>query len=576
MKNVPIFTNSNYVFLQNDTTLNPNRITFTTIDKLNTNTVKIQVWEPDTKVPTAKDISCELENNIYYITKNNIINTVQSVNESFEIEDDIYYHIRLGIFDSESSTINWSSIANFKISSDLKMKIQEVDVSQALDKPLTFNINLDDSNSELCTDIIDSYRIFITKANGRILYSSQIINNNYSNKISFTTPFVFYNQQDSEYSVQFVAVTKYGNIIIIHKNFTINNAIPAEYNNLILNIQNHEDLGVNRLTLSINSGGPEGILLWKIYRKKTEDEWWHLVKTIYASVNGFIWDDRTIEAEQEYNYSVFFEYSGTNYQIFNTSGRVYFFDDFLTGPTAQLRIQYTKELSNYKYNVSDTITPTVGSQYPFARRVANTNYRTFTISGLITYNLEKFNREATTEDSMERGEGFDKIEHEVFEQIFHDGVSNDSPSIVFNKKDTKIFSTYSEVKRERLFREAVIKFLYSNPIKMFRSATEGNIFVKITNVSLTPEKQLNRQIYSFSATATEIDEINDETLEKYNFISEESDETKEIRITTLGVELDSLTPSEDIVTLANAEDILTEESETKWVRLHEFIDQILF
>ena len=80
-----------------------------------------------------------------------------------------------------------------------------------------------------------------------------------------------------------------------------------------------------------------------------------------------------------------------------------------------------------------------------------------------------------------------------------------------------------EIYFERLFREKVMDFLYDNNVKLFKSATEGNILIKLTGVSLTPEKTLGRRIYSFTATATE---IADNTIDKYNkyrvFVAQEN------------------------------------------------------
>ena len=50
---------------------------------------------------------------------------------------------------------------------------------------------------------------------------------------------------------------------------------------------------------------------------------------------------------------------------------------------------------------------------------------------------------------------------------------------------------------------------------MFRSPAEGNILVRLMDVNLTPEQTLGRMLYSFSATAYEIDDITAESYEKY-------------------------------------------------------------
>ena len=61
----------------------------------------------------------------------------------------------------------------------------------------------------------------------------------------------------------------------------------------------------------------------------------------------------------------------------------------------------------------------------------------------------------------------------------------------------------------------VLEFLTANDVKLFRSPAEGNILVRLVDVNFTPEQTLGRMIYSFSATAHEIDDINFNNFEKY-------------------------------------------------------------
>ena len=65
---------------------------------------------------------------------------------------------------------------------------------------------------------------------------------------------------------------------------------------------------------------------------------------------------------------------------------------------------------------------------------------------------------------------------------------------------------YNDYTYERKFRELVIDFLYKHNVKLFRSATEGNILVKLMDINFTPNSTLGRRIYSFTATAYEVDE----------------------------------------------------------------------
>ena len=68
----------------------------------------------------------------------------------------------------------------------------------------------------------------------------------------------------------------------------------------------------------------------------------------------------------------------------------------------------------------------------------------------------------------------------------------------------------------QLFRETVIDFLTDGKVKILRSPTEGNMLVYLSNVSFTPNHQLGREVYDFSATAIECDELNENNLIKYD------------------------------------------------------------
>ena len=57
---------------------------------------------------------------------------------------------------------------------------------------------------------------------------------------------------------------------------------------------------------------------------------------------------------------------------------------------------------------------------------------------------------------------------------------------------------------ERKFREYVQEFLYNSKPKLYKTMQEGNMFIKLMNVSLSPKNELGRLIYTFSATAYEI------------------------------------------------------------------------
>jgi hypothetical protein len=59
-----------------------------------------------------------------------------------------------------------------------------------------------------------------------------------------------------------------------------------------------------------------------------------------------------------------------------------------------------------------------------------------------------------------------------------------------------------------------MSFLYDDTIKLYRSGAEGNILIKLMDISLTPNETLGRMVYSFSCTAYE---VADSTVENYDY-----------------------------------------------------------
>ena len=87
------------------------------------------------------------------------------------------------------------------------------------------------------------------------------------------------------------------------------------------------------------------------------------------------------------------------------------------------------------------------------------------------------------------------------------------------RDQVEIFVNDYDYTYEREFRKAVEEFLYNGKVKLFKSLQEGNILVKVMNVTLTPKQELGRLIYSFSATLVEVDEPTIPNLNKYGILT---------------------------------------------------------
>ena len=164
--------------------------------------------------------------------------------------------------------------------------------------------------------------------------------------------------------------------------------------------------------------------------------------------------------------------------------------------TKQLKLKYDFQISSYKTNISESKTDTIGDQYPYIRRNGNMYYRSFPISGTITEYMDQARLFTNTDILFDNK--YDKYKN-------------------FKGQIDQYVNRY-DYTYERKFREKVEEFLYNSKPKLYKSMQEGNIFIKLMQVSLTPKNELGRLVYSFSATAYEIDKACIQTYNSYNLI----------------------------------------------------------
>ena len=198
-----------------------------------------------------------------------------------------------------------------------------------------------------------------------------------------------------------------------------------------------------------------------------------------------------------------------------TSGTLLMLDNiFLITKDLMLKVIYNPKVESFKANILDVVSATLGGEYPFIRRNGRQKYRTFNLSGLISCRHE-------CEDLFFREDIIDWDSRTNLTSI----PNNDFSNSLFIK-DASIFTRYykadynlSEDQRnllyEKMYRDQVIDFLQKDQVILYKSATEGNIFVRLTNVNLTPETSLGRAIWSFTAQATEVEAATGATYLKY-------------------------------------------------------------
>ena len=186
-------------------------------------------------------------------------------------------------------------------------------------------------------------------------------------------------------------------------------------------------------------------------------------------------------------------------------------DIYLTKDNCQLKIKFNPSLNEFKYNVTESQQVTIGSQYPYIKRNGNNYFRSFPIGGLISSFID------TTDwyDPHFYDGEFHYDENEIKVFTSKDEIYKDSKNLYNEYNDNHNITQYNDYIYEREFRKKVYDFLYKHDVKLFRSTTEGNILVKLMNIDFQPVESLGRMLYSFTATAVEVDEANIKNYQKY-------------------------------------------------------------
>lgn len=189
-------------------------------------------------------------------------------------------------------------------------------------------------------------------------------------------------------------------------------------------------------------------------------------KSIYSGAD-FVGEDIYLTGFLEPSYIEVEEDRNKYYSYYDSNNHILLLDN----DNKQLAIKYNPELVNFKQNYVDTITQTLGN-FPIITRKGGQNYKTFTLGGLLSYELDNDN-------------------------CF---ISSSEVNAIRNN----IRSSYDQnVLLEKIFRDRVASWLQNGEEKTFYSDQEGRINVYLSNFSWSSEKTLNRVIYSFSCTATE-------------------------------------------------------------------------
>lgn len=359
-------------------------------------------------------------------------------------------------------------------------------------------------NEDIEKECLKSYRIQIQRnyLNGGIAYDSgDIYTNIYNpNEINHTLNVAL--EDGVNYIFTLYYTTTNGYTSLVYYKFTIiQNA--ADVLEAKITAISEEDYG--RIKVNILSTITE-IFFGNLTIRRTSSEsnfkvWEdvHEVTIENREALNYTWYDYTVESGIWYKYCAQRRDSSgaRGVSIITRNPVMSVFDDmFLTRENIQIKLKYDPSISSFKKTFLESKTDTLGSKYPIIRRNGNVGYRQFPISGLITAFCD---------------------EDGIF--LNKENIYNDSESYYESYNTMNNIDKYKDFIYERKFREKIMDFLHEDDIKLFRSTTEGNILIRLMDISFTPNQTLGRMLYNFNATAYEIDECSLSNYEKYGIQS---------------------------------------------------------
>ena len=318
-----------------------------------------------------------------------------------------------------------------------------------------------------------------------------------------------YTMSDStKYQLYFGIQTKNGYTVSITRTlmaYSYTTAKPDGEINLIINEEDGYAKILSRIELSTAGGS---LTLRRTSSQSQFMIWEDIANKVFTTPSA-VWDyyDFTIKSGVFYQYAIQKRDSyGRRSQSLRTDRLMGEFDSaFLVQKSEsldqaiQLKLRFDTSISSQLINISQTKTDTIGGKYPFVRRNGNMYYHTFPLSGLITTYMDNSHIFATDNELYD-------YEKDLYESAF-------------GSHNLSVISGQYNYTLQREFREKVKTFLYDNKIKLFKSLTQGNMLIKLMDISLTPKEELGRLIYSFSATAVEVDEPTIKNFNKYGILN---------------------------------------------------------
>lgn len=476
----------------------------------------------------------------YYVTvyPDDLINNIFELNQFYKIQLRFSKQVAPSagkelaewIYQNRSSFSEWSKVCLIKgidkpIISIHGFNSTEDNQETILTDPLVDivgELTYEDSGE---TEYLKSYNIKISQTENEnvILFDSgEIVTNSYNpNEFNYQIAYEFLD--GTNYTMIFTYTTNNMYSATLKYHFTIVQSNIVEGLNADITAAADSENGRIKISLTAKDSTQEFIGNFTIRRTSSESNFhiWEDVKTDFyeeRAVLNYSWYDATVKSGVWYKYCAQRRNSnGDRSAIIQIQKPVMcIFDDiFLSAEGRQLKIKLNPSLNEFKYNVSQSQQVAIGSKFPFIKRNGANYFRTFPLGGLISSFMDTSN---WFDPHFYEGQ-FHPNKNEIKAFSSKKEIYQDAQDYYNDYNNQNNISEYDDYVYEREFREQVYAFLYKHNVKLFRSTTEGNILIKLMNIDFQPIQSLGRRLYSFTATAVEVDQATTANYDKYNIQS---------------------------------------------------------
>lgn len=259
--------------------------------------------------------------------------------------------------------------------------------------------------------------------------------------------------------------------------------VSLDYDNGLINISIKKRTPTGRMIDDDYISTPKELGNYILSRASNKDNYQNWEKIANFSLNSLLLSNNNIKriifkdisVEQGIKYQYALQqisdtglYSSKNYSDIIMAD---YEDMYLTDGKRQLRIAYNPKVSTFKETIMENKQDTIGGKYPFFFRNNEIHYKEFNISGLLSYLADPDN---------------------LFGMDFDNNIYT-----------TNLIS--ENIHKEKQFKLEVLSWLNNGEVKLFKTAAEGNYYVRLMNVSLSPTDTVGRMLHTFSATGYEVE-----------------------------------------------------------------------